>query len=274
NGNRLSLNSAPLSVGPLIEKYLWHEKQSVILTSATLTTHGEFQYLRNTLGADEADEMQLGSPYDYESAALLYIANDLPEPNAPGYQQQLDRAIINTAKATGGRMLVLFTSYAALKKTSQAITGPLAREEIYVYEQGDGASPNALLESFKATDRAVLLGTKSFWEGVDVPGDSLSVVVITKLPFDVPTDPLIAARSETYEDSFNQYYLPESILKFRQGFGRLIRTASDRGIVAILDRRVLTKQYGRLFLESLPQCTARQGAAAGLAKMAGQWLGM
>jgi predicted DnaQ family exonuclease/DinG family helicase len=274
NQNRLSLNAAPLSVGPLIEKYLWHEKRSVILTSATLTAHGEFQYLRNTLGADEADEMQLGSPYDYESAALLYISNDIPEPNQNGYQQILDKTLIATAKATNGRMLVLFTSYAALKKTSQAITGPLAREEIYVYEQGDGASPNALLESFKASDRAVLLGTKSFWEGVDVPGDSLSIVVITKLPFDVPTDPLIAARSEMYEDSFNQYYLPESILKFRQGFGRLIRTASDRGVVAILDRRVLTKQYGRLFLESLPQCTARQGPATNLSREAGKWLGL
>ncbi len=274
NGNRLSLNAAPLSVGPLIEKHLWHEKQSVILTSATLTAHGEFQYLRNNLGADEADEMQLGSPYDYESAALLYIANDIPEPNVNGYQQMLDRTIINTAKATGGRMLVLFTSYAALKKTSQAITGPLAREDIYVYEQGDGASPNALLESFKATERAVLLGTKSFWEGVDVPGEQLSVVILTKLPFDVPTDPLIAARSEMYEDSFQQYYLPEAILKFRQGFGRLIRTQSDRGIVAILDRRVLTKQYGRLFLESLPQCTARQGPATNLPREAGKWLGI
>jgi ATP-dependent DNA helicase DinG len=274
NGNRLSLNAAPLSVANLVEKYIWHEKQSVILTSATLTTHGEFQYLRNTLGADEADEMQLGSPYDYESAAMLYIANDIPEPNVNGYQQVLDRTIISTAKATGGRMLVLFTSYAALKKTSQAITGPLAREEIYVYEQGDGASPNALLESFKATDRAVLLGTKSFWEGVDVPGEQLSVVIITKLPFDVPTDPLIAARSEIYEDSFQQYYLPEAILKFRQGFGRLIRTQSDRGVVAILDRRVLTKQYGRLFLESLPQCTLRQSPASNLPREAGKWLGM
>ncbi len=273
SGNKLSLNAAPLSVATLVEKYLWHEKRSVILTSATLTAHGEFQYLRNTLGADEADEMQLGSPYDYENAALLYIANDIPEPNVNGFQQVLDRTLLATAKATGGRMLVLFTSYAALKKTAQAITGPLAREDIYVYEQGDGASPNALLESFKATERAVLLGTKSFWEGVDVPGDSLSVVVLTKLPFDVPTDPLIAARSETYEDSFNQYYLPEAILKFRQGFGRLIRTASDRGVVAILDRRVLTKQYGRLFLESLPPCTARQGPATNLAREAGKWLG-
>ena len=273
-GERLSLNAAPLRVGPLVQKHLWYEKASVVLASATLTTHGEFDYIRNTLDANEVDVLALGSPFDYESSTLLYVANDMPEPNAFNYQQMLDRAILSTAKATGGRMLVLFTSYAALKKTSQAITGPLAREDIYVYEQGEGTSPTALLESFKTTDRAVLLGTRSFWEGVDVPGDSLSVVFITKLPFEVPSDPIISARSELYEDSFNEYYLPEAILKFRQGFGRLIRTASDRGIVAILDRRVLTKQYGRMFLESLPPCTARQGPIANLPKMAGQWLGM
>jgi ATP-dependent DNA helicase DinG len=272
-GERLSLNAAPLRVGPLVQKHLWMEKAAVIMASATMTTHGEFRYIRNTLSAEEVDTISLGSPFDYESSTLLYVANDIPEPNINGYQQALDKTIIATAKATGGRMLVLFTSYAALKKTAQTITGPLAREDIFVFEQGEGASPNALLESFKSTERAVLLGTRSFWEGVDVPGDALSVVVITKLPFDVPSDPIIAARSELYEDSFNEYYLPESILKFRQGFGRLIRTASDRGIVAILDRRVLTKQYGRLFLESLPACTARQGPAGNLARMAGQWLG-
>ena len=273
-GERLSLNAAPLRVGPLVQKHLWYEKASVVLASATLTTHGEFDYIRNTLDANEVDVLALGSPFDYESSTLLYVANDMPEPNAFNYQQMLDRAILSTAKATGGRMLVLFTSYAALKKTSQAITGPLAREDIFVYEQGEGTSPTALLESFKTTDRAVLLGTRSFWEGVDVPGDSLSALFLTKLPFEVPSDPIISARSELYEDSFNQYYLPEAILKFRQGFGRLIRTASDRGIVAILDRRVLTKQYGRMFLESLPPCTARQGPIANLPKMAGQWLGM
>lgn len=273
-GEKLSLNAAPLRAGPLVQKHLWHEKACVVMASATLTTRGDFRYVRNTLSADEVDTLALGSPFDYESSTLLYVANDMPEPNAHGYQQALDNAIISTAKTTGGRMLVLFTSYAALKKTAQAITGALAREDIFLFEQGEGASPNALLESFKSTDRAVLLGTRSFWEGVDVPGDSLSVLVITKLPFGVPSDPIIAARSELYEDSFNEYYLPESILKFRQGFGRLIRAASDRGIVAILDRRVLTKQYGKLFLESLPQCTARQGTAIGLAKMAGDWLGL
>ena len=273
-GERLSLNAAPLKAGPLIQKHLWMQKACVIMASATLTTHGEFRYVRNTLSAEEVDTLALGSPFDYESSALLYVANDIPEPNINGYQQMLERTIVSTAKATGGRMLVLFTSYAALKKTAQAITGPLAREDIFVFEQGEGASPNALLESFKSAERAVLLGTRSFWEGVDVPGSALSVVVITKLPFDVPSDPIIAARSELYEDSFNEYYLPESILKFRQGFGRLIRTASDRGVVAILDKRVLTKQYGKLFLESLPQCTARQGPSGGLAKLAGDWLGV
>ncbi len=273
-GERLSLNAAPLQVGPLIEKYIWHEKSSVVLTSATLTAHGSFDYMRRTLGADTAEDMQLGSPFDYESSTLLYLPTDIPEPNQPGFQPALNNALIATAKATGGRMLVLFTSYAALKRTSQGITGPLAREDIYVFEQGEGASPNTLLESFKSTERAVLLGTRSFWEGVDIPGDDLSVVVITKLPFDVPTDPLISARSEMYEDSFHEYYLPEAILKFRQGFGRLIRSQSDHGVVAILDKRVMTKQYGRLFIESLPQCTLRQGPLNNLARQAGQWLGM
>lgn len=272
-GERLSLNAAPLRVGPLVQKHLWYQKTSVILASATLTTHGEFNYLRRTLDADEVDVLALGSPFDYESSTLLFVGNDMPEPNSFNYQQVLDKTLIATAKATGGRMLVLFTSYSALKKTSQAITGALAREDIFVYEQSEGTSANALLESFKTTERAVLLGTRSFWEGVDVPGDALSVVVITKLPFEVPSDPIISARSELYEDSFHEYYLPESILKFRQGFGRLIRTASDRGVVAILDRRVLSKQYGRLFLESLPSCTARQGSVTTLAKMAGDWLG-
>ena len=273
-GERLSLNCAPLRVGPLVEQYLWHEKASVILTSATLAAHGEFQYIRNTLSADEADELTLGSPFDYESSTLLYVVNDIPEPSAAGYQPALDRAIAALAQSTGGRMLVLFTSYAALKRTSQAISGPLARHDILVFEQGEGASPNSLLESFRSTEKAVLLGTRAFWEGVDVPGEALSVLALPRLPFDVPTDPLIAARSELYDDAFSEYYLPEAILRFRQGFGRLIRTASDRGVVAVLDRRVLTKPYGRLFLESLPQCTSRQGPISGLPREAAKWLGL
>ena len=270
---RLTLNHAPLRVGPLIQKYLWHDKDCVILTSATLTAAGDFTYIRNVLMAEEADELTLGSPFDYESSTLLFIANDIPEPNAPGYENAINRGLVQLCKATGGRALVLFTSYAQLKRTSQSIANPLAREDIQVFEQGEGASPQALLEAFKTSERAVLLGTRSFWEGVDVPGDTLSVVVITKLPFEVPSDPLVAARSETFEDPFGEYQIPEAILKFRQGFGRLIRTASDRGVVAIFDRRVLTKMYGKLFIASLPTCTLRQGTTADLPKLAERWLG-
>ncbi len=272
--NRMALNAAPIRVGPLVEKFLWHEKRSVILTSATLTTHGEFDYIRNTLTADEADELALGSPFDYETAALLYIANDIAEPNARDYAGQVERTLVRLCQASGGRALVLFTSYAQLKRTSKNIAGPLAQQDIVVYEQGEGASPNALLESFKSAERAVLLGTRSFWEGVDIPGEALSVLVIVKLPFAVPSDPLVAARAETFEDPFNEYHLPEAILRFRQGFGRLIRTQSDRGVVVILDRRVLTKAYGKLFIESLPQCTLRVGSLAELPKSTVRWLGL
>ena len=273
NTYRLVLQAAPLHIGPMMEQYLWHEKASVILTSATLTTHGEFDYIRNRLNADEADELVLGSPFDFETSTLLYLVNDIAEPgDANAYQREVDAAIIRLAKATNGRMLALFTSYAQLKRTSQTISGALAEADIQVYEQGEGASTNTLLENFRDAPKAVLLGTRAFWEGVDIPGEALSVLVIVKLPFDVPSDPIIAARSETFDDAFNEYNLPEAILKFRQGFGRLIRTQSDRGVVVILDKRVLTKKYGRQFIESLPTCTTKVGSVVDLPKAAAKWL--
>ena len=272
--NKLTLRAAPLHVGELITKHIWHKKESVILTSATLTTHGTFDYMKNALGATDAETLALGSPFDYEGSTLLYIPSDIPEPNQNGYAQAIERTLVQLGRATSGRLLSLFTSYAQLKRTSQSISGPLGESGIVVFEQGGGASPNALLESFKATEQAVLLGTRSFWEGVDIPGDDLSVVTIAKIPFGVPSDPLIAARSELYENAFHQYYLPEAILQFRQGFGRLIRSAQDRGVVVIFDRRVQTKQYGRLFIESLPQCTTKVAPLHELAEVAGQWLGV
>jgi len=275
NASNLSLNAAPLHIGPLMQRYLWNEKSSVILTSATLTAAGEFDYLRGRLCAEEADELALGSPFDYESAALLYIVNDIPEPSdRHGHQKAVESALIRLCRATAGRTLALFTSYDQLRRTSQAIAPILAKHDIIVYEQGEGASPHSLLETFRTSERAVLLGTRAFWEGVDVPGEALSVLVIVKLPFDVPSDPIIAARAETFEDPFYQFSLPEAILRFRQGFGRLIRTQSDRGVVAILDKRVLTKRYGRLFLDSLPPCTVQVGPLANLPQMAAQWLNL
>lgn len=271
----INLNAAPLHIGTLMEKYLWFQKQSVILTSATLTTSGEFEYLRQRLNAEDADGLVVGSPFDFETAAMVYIATDVPEPsNYNGHQAAVESAISSVAKASGGRMLALFTSYSQLQRTSDRISPILAQDDILVYEQGEGASANMLLETFRETERAVLLGTRAFWEGVDVPGDALSVLMIVKLPFDVPSDPIIAARSETFEDPFYQYALPEAILRFRQGFGRLIRTQTDRGVVVVLDKRVITKQYGRLFMESLPNCTFKQGLLADLPNLTARWLNL
>ena len=275
DGYRLSLHAAPLHIGPLMQRYLWHEKSSVILTSATLTAADEFDYLRGRLNAEDAYDLALGSPFDYESSALVYIVDDIPEPSdRHGHQRAVESALTNLCKTTGGRTLVLFTSYDQLKRTSQAIAPILIKDDIVVYEQGDGASPHSLLETFRSEERAVLLGTRAFWEGVDVPGEALSVLVIVKLPFDVPSDPIVAARAETFEDPFNQYSLPEAILRFRQGFGRLIRTQTDRGVVVVLDRRVLSKRYGRLFIDSLPNCTTQVGPLAQLSRSTAQWLNL
>ena len=273
--HQLTLQAAPLQVGELMEEHIWHKKTSVVLTSATLTAAGEFDYLKRRLQADHAEELALGSPFDYESAALLYLIEDIPEPaERSPYQAAVERGLIQLAKAVGGRTLALFTSYEQLRRTSQAIAGPLAAAGIQIYEQGEGASPHTLLESFKSSEGAVLLGTRAFWEGVDIPGEALSVLAIIRLPFDVPSDPIVAARSETFESPFYEYQVPEAILRFRQGFGRLIRTQSDRGVVAVFDRRIVSKEYGHMFIESLPTCTVKRGRLADLPRAAAQWLGM
>ena len=269
----VAIQAAPLHIGTLMENYIWFEKRTVILTSATLTTAGSFQYIQNRLQAQDAETLSLGSPFDYQNAALLYLVEDIPEPSDyRGHQQYINQGLISLCKATGGRTLVLFTSYSQLQKTAQAITGPLAQEGIIVYEQGSGPSPHTLLTSFRNADQAVLLGTRAFWEGIDIPGPDLSVLVIAKLPFQVPSDPIVAARSETYQDSFQNYMLPEAILSFRQGFGRLIRSKQDIGVVAILDKRLLSKTYGDLFLSSLPNCAVQQGLLRDLPKTASRWL--
>lgn len=265
--------SAPLHVGPMMEQYLWQVKESVILTSATLQTESSFDYIRERLFADDADTLDVGSPFNYKESTLLYIPTDIPEPNAQkGYQRAIERGIIELAAALGGRVLVLFTSYSHLRETAQNITPRLALGNITVYDQIDGSSREALLRDFKANEQAVLLGTKSFWQGVDVPGDALSALVIVRLPFAVPNEPIFAARSETYNDPFKEYAVPEAILQFRQGFGRLIRTRTDVGVVAIFDSRITTKSYGARFLESLPDCTIQYGPLELLAKTAQEWL--
>jgi DNA polymerase-3 subunit epsilon/ATP-dependent DNA helicase DinG len=256
----------------LVEQHLLWQKEAVVLTSATLQTNGEFTYIKERLGAVDAEELAVGSPFDYESQVLLYLPTDIPEPNEPYYQGRLNQALIELATATEGRMLVLFTSYRQLRATYDAIHRPLGERQITVYAQGQGASRSQLLESFRTVPRAVLLGTRSFWEGVDVPGEALSCLVVAKLPFAVPTDPVFAARSAEMDDPFGQYAVPDAILRFRQGFGRLIRTRTDRGVVVVADVRVQTKGYGPMFVDSLPKCTTVSGPLADLYGQAARWL--
>ena len=268
-----SLHAAPLDVAPLLQLELYGNKRAVILTSATLTAAGSFTYMKGRLGLDEADELMVGSPFDYKRSTLVVVPSDLPEPEQPMYQKVMQQSLIQLCSASEGRALVLFTSHAQLRAAYQAIRGPLEREGILVLGHGvDGSPRRQLLQTFKTNPKTVLLGASSFWEGIDVVGDALSVLVITRLPFAVPSDPVVAARSELFDDPFGQYSLPQAILKFRQGFGRLIRSANDRGVVVILDRRVQSKPYGSQILKSLPACRMRALPSAEIPKAAKWWL--
>lgn len=269
---RVALRSAPLHVGPLVQEHILFRSDTVVMTSATLRTAGSFDYVRDRLMAQEADTITVGSPFDYTASTLLYLPTDLPEPNASGYQAAVEQSLLGLARALGGRTLALFTSYAQLRRTAQAITAPLAEAHVNVLSQGGGASRHQLLEIFKAGSSTVLLGTRSFWEGVDVIGPALSALVMVRLPFAVPSDPVVAARSETFDDPFYHYQVPDAILRFRQGFGRLIRSKTDRGVVVVLDKRVTSKSYGQLFIDSLPECTVHRGPLMNLPAKARQWV--
>ncbi|MCE2851493.1 MAG: 3'-5' exoribonuclease [Chloroflexaceae bacterium] len=259
NRDVLKLATAPLEVATLLRERLFDQKASVVLTSATMSINGRFDYLQQRLGVDAAERIQLDSPYNYEDQVLLYLPHDIPEPRDDAYQSLLEQAIIDVAVAAEGRTLVLFTATSALRATYQSLADTLAAHDINVLAQGIDGSRKSILERFKSEPRSVLFGTASFWEGVDVVGDALSALIITKLPFAVPSDPIYAARAEHFVDPFNEYSLPQSILKFKQGFGRLVRAKEDRGVVVVLDRRLSSKRYGQQFLESLPATQVRTG---------------
>lgn len=278
NWARVGLYAAPLDVGPLVRRHLLEPKRCVIMTSATLRTvdrerqEPSFAHLKNRLGAWEMEELALDSPFDYRRNALLYLVTDIPEPGQAGYQRAVEQAILEAARTIGGRTMVLFTAYAPLRRAARALAAPLARVGIAVYEQGDGSSRRQLVERFRSAERAVLLGTRSLWEGVDIPGEALSCLVITRLPFEVPDEPVFAARSTQYRDPFLDYAVPEAVLRFRQGFGRLIRSRSDRGVVLILDRRITSRSYGAWFLMALPPCTIHRGPLSEIGPVVQAWL--
>ncbi|MBT3363695.1 MAG: DEAD/DEAH box helicase family protein [Chloroflexi bacterium] len=270
----VTLEGAPLHVDTLLQESVFASAETLVLTSATLSTEDTFDYIKGRLGLEYVSELILDAPFDYKNAAMVYVSQDVPEPNRQGYQQALSKNIIDVCLAAGGRTLVLFTSHAALQATHAAIRPALEKQSILVMGQGIDGSPKRLIDNFKSNPSSVLLGAASLWEGVDVVGDALSVLVMVRLPFSVPTDPVFAARSETFDDSFTQYALPQSILRFKQGFGRLIRSKTDKGVMVVLDTRIKSRRYGASYLSSLPPATILSGPSANLRRTTVKWLGI
>lgn len=260
--SRTRLVSAPIDVGPALRDELFNRVPTVILTSATLATGAQdFQFVRQRWGLTKSAELQLGSPFDYRSQVRLVLPEGMPDPGVEpaAYESAVCARIQRYLDWTRARAFVLFTSYRMLQNCARRLTPWLVQRNYGLYVQGENLSRTALLEKFRHDPAGVLFGAESFWQGVDVPGDALSNVIITKLPFSVPDHPLLEARVEAIRERggnpFLEYQVPEAVIKLKQGVGRLIRRRTDTGMVAILDPRVRSKPYGRVFLDSLPECT-------------------
>ena len=266
------VRSAPLDVADHLEDELWSRRDSVLATSATLTAQQRFDFSLRRIGLSDADVLDVGSPFDYRRAVLAIVVDDLPPPDAPDYEAASQQLLAEATRAAGGRTLALFTSHGAVRSAAEALRGRLAATGIGVLAHEIDGGPARLLRTLAERPRSLVLGTAAFWEGVDVPGPALSQLVLARLPFPVPTDPVHAARSALHEQPFEEYMLPHAVLRFRQGFGRLIRGPEDRGVFLILDRRVSTRAYGEAFLEALPDCTLRALGARDVPDAVATWL--
>lgn len=268
----ISLGAAPLDVSELLQAEVFSRARTTVLTSATLTIDGSFEYIVERLGLELAECLALGSPFDHERSTLVYIAEDMPDPNNAGYQAAVNSVLIDLLSATQGRALVLFTSHGALQAAHRAIKQPLERRNVTVLGHRIDGGFRQLVERLRSNTGTVLLGTSSFWEGVDVVGAALSLVIVVKLPFPVPSDPVFEARSELSQDPFNELSVPQAVLRFKQGFGRLIRSATDRGVCVVLDRRIVSRRYGQSFIHSLPPSRVVVGSTFDLPNAAESWL--
>jgi DNA polymerase-3 subunit epsilon/ATP-dependent DNA helicase DinG len=253
----LGLYYAPLDVAELLKTDLFNNKDSVILSSATMATNSDFSYIKGRLGLEKADELLLASPFDLDAAVDIYVPSDMPSPEQSSYDREVSSVITEISKTSQGGILVLFTSHGAIRKAYNQVKSELQGSDRNIMAQGIDGPPERLAMLMKENPNSVILGAAAFWEGVDLPGDALKTLIVTRLPFAVPTDPVIASRSETYESPFMDFTIPNSILRFRQGIGRLIRRSTDSGTIIILDSRILTRKYGPLYIETLPSTNVR-----------------
>jgi predicted DnaQ family exonuclease/DinG family helicase len=268
----IGIHWAPLSTAALLESGLFEGRDSVTLTSGTLTAGGNFQHIRTRLGIESTAELRLDSPFDHAAAVRSFIPEDMPPPDASNYRRAVEQAIAQIASVADGGVLVLFTSYSALRQAYNYLRPALEAQGISVLGQGVDGTPARLIEMQRANPKTVLLGAATFWEGVDLAGDALRVLIIPRLPFAVPTDPIVAARGETYADPFGEFTLPESLLRFRQGLGRLIRTGTDHGAIVVMDTRVLTRRYGQAFIGALPSDSVATPKLSHLSEAVADWL--
>ena len=253
----LSLHWAPMSVAPHLASGPFADRKSIVLSSATLTTDDSFGFITDRLGLEEPETLKVRLTLGPEDAAAAMVPADVPDPNNNAYGKAVQQAIIDVATATGGGVLALFTSHASLRQTYTKVSTDLRERGINVLGQGIDGAPDRLAEIARLRKGIVILGAAAFWEGVDLPGDALKALIVTRLPFDVPSDPIIAARGETYENAFSEFQIPRSLLRFKQGVGRLLRSTKDQGVIIILDSRVLNRAYGAAFIDALPTSTVQ-----------------
>ncbi|HSS92437.1 MAG TPA: helicase C-terminal domain-containing protein [Candidatus Dormibacteraeota bacterium] len=269
----LLLRAAPINVGSLLHDRVYSERRSTVFTSATLAVGGSFDYFRSRIGlGPSAEELILPSPFDFLHQALVCLPTDLPAPEDEDFDLGVERIVAELARRVGGRTLVLFTSHRQLRDVHAALKQRVDLDDVLILAQGIDGQRRQLLKAFEEAQRPLLLGTSSFWEGIDVPGERLSCVVMVRLPFPVPTDPVFAARAERVRDAFTQLALPQAALRLKQGFGRLIRRSTDRGAVVILDNRILGRDYGKAFLDVLPPASRFVGPSAEISDRVGNWL--
>ena len=268
----LQLNGAPLDVSGDLRSRLFSQDRAHILTGATISDGGSFERAQTALGFDADNTLSIGSPFDFKNAALILVPEDIPQPNTPGYNEAVTNAVHDIALATKGRTLALFTANSALNTTRDVLFNRFKNEETQVFGQGRDGPASRVMQLLNDSDDAVALGAMSLWEGIDLQDASINSLVMTRLPFPVPRDPIHEARSENLENPFNGYFVPEAVTKFRQGFGRLIRSRTDRGVFVVLDRRIISKSYGRLFQRSIPQGTVRRVTLQTLSDYIQRWL--